>query len=328
MSTGPRILTNMTFWQSDTWLARTASIYDLSARRDPDTLPWWREAWALFRRRPYFDLVVTMGVRESMAYALLCALTFRPPRQIMCEVFIDNPQPMNPLWLIKNAIYGALARRAIGILANCSPEVDFISRRYGVPRDRVRYVPLNTTIPKPRMADGDDGFVLSAGRTLRDYGTMLQAARLIAAPVTIICGRNDLRNADLPPRVTIRRELSRDEYLATLRRARVVALPLKPTERATGQVVMLEAMAMGKPVVTTDSPGTVDIIRDGINGFLVPVGNPGALADRIRDIWADDALRRRVGEAAVADMREMASANRHARLKLDAILELWTSRRR
>jgi glycosyltransferase involved in cell wall biosynthesis len=37
-------------------------------------------------------------------------------------------------------------------------------------------------------------------------------------------------------------------------------------------------MAMGRPVITTDVPGCRETVEDGVNGFLVPVRNPGALA--------------------------------------------------
>ncbi len=42
---------------------------------------------------------------------------------------------------------------------------------------------------------------------------------------------------------------------------------------------LLEAMAMGKPVITTDAPGCKDVVEDGKTGFIAPVKNPRALAD-------------------------------------------------
>jgi glycosyltransferase involved in cell wall biosynthesis len=44
---------------------------------------------------------------------------------------------------------------------------------------------------------------------------------------------------------------------------------------------VLEAMAMGRPVVTTDVPGCRETVENGVNGLLVPVRNPSALADAI-----------------------------------------------
>jgi glycosyltransferase involved in cell wall biosynthesis len=74
-----------------------------------------------------------------------------------------------------------------------------------------------------------------------------------------------------------------------------------------GPMVALEAMAAGVPVVATDVPGTADLVKDGVNGLLVPLGDPAAVAAATRRLWADDALRRRLmeGGRATADEHRM-----------------------
>ncbi len=62
----------------------------------------------------------------------------------------------------------------------------------------------------------------------------------------------------------------------------------------------LEAMACGLPVVTTNAGGMTEVVRDGVEGFVVTVRDIGALADRIRTLAADPALRERMGRAARA----------------------------
>ncbi|HYD41171.1 MAG TPA: glycosyltransferase [Anaeromyxobacter sp.] len=61
---------------------------------------------------------------------------------------------------------------------------------------------------------------------------------------------------------------------------------------------ILEAMAMRLPVVATAVGGTPEIVKDGETGFLVPPGAPAALARRMVDLLEDEALRRRLGDAA------------------------------
>lgn len=62
-------------------------------------------------------------------------------------------------------------------------------------------------------------------------------------------------------------------------------------------VIVLEALAAGVPVVATAAGGTPEILDNGVNGFLVPVGKPAALASRIAELLGDDALRQRMGQA-------------------------------
>lgn len=59
----------------------------------------------------------------------------------------------------------------------------------------------------------------------------------------------------------------------------------------------LEAMACGLPVVTTDVTGNQEIVREGENGFLVPVGDTEKLAQSLAWLIRDPALRRRMGQA-------------------------------
>lgn len=60
--------------------------------------------------------------------------------------------------------------------------------------------------------------------------------------------------------------------------------------------VLLEAMAMGKAIVTTDNVGCREVVEDGRNGFLVPVRNAGALANAINYLIKEDDVRKSFGE--------------------------------
>jgi glycosyltransferase involved in cell wall biosynthesis len=61
---------------------------------------------------------------------------------------------------------------------------------------------------------------------------------------------------------------------------------------------MLEAASSGRPLVVSDVPGCRQFLRDGLEGFLVPPGDPHALAQQIARLAADPELRARLGAAA------------------------------
>lgn len=60
---------------------------------------------------------------------------------------------------------------------------------------------------------------------------------------------------------------------------------------------VLEAMSMGRPVITTDAPGCRETVDDGVGGYLVPVRDAEALTERMRRLIADSDLRARMGQA-------------------------------
>jgi glycosyltransferase involved in cell wall biosynthesis len=58
---------------------------------------------------------------------------------------------------------------------------------------------------------------------------------------------------------------------------------------------LLEAAACGRPIVATDVPGCREVVRDGVNGFLVPPNDPQATATALARLITDAALRDRFG---------------------------------
>lgn len=68
-----------------------------------------------------------------------------------------------------------------------------------------------------------------------------------------------------------------------------------PSYREGTPRTVLEAMAMGRPIITTDAPGCRETVIDGDNGFLVPVQSVDALVDAMLKFIEDPALAQRMG---------------------------------
>lgn len=70
-----------------------------------------------------------------------------------------------------------------------------------------------------------------------------------------------------------------------------------PSVTETFGNVTLEAMAAGVPVVAARATGAIDLVDEGVTGFLVPPRDAQAYVDRVARLAADPALRRAIGEA-------------------------------
>ena len=68
-------------------------------------------------------------------------------------------------------------------------------------------------------------------------------------------------------------------------------------------IVLVEAMAAGLPVVATAIPGYREVIDDGVEGLLVPPGDPEALASALRRLLDDPETAKSFGEAGRARAR-------------------------
>src|SRR5205807_5651840 len=63
-------------------------------------------------------------------------------------------------------------------------------------------------------------------------------------------------------------------------------------------MVLTEAFASGTPVVASDIAGYRDVVRDGVDGLLVPRGDATELAEVLRDLWLEPQRRARMAAAA------------------------------
>ncbi|HLE99114.1 MAG TPA: glycosyltransferase, partial [Gaiellaceae bacterium] len=89
--------------------------------------------------------------------------------------------------------------------------------------------------------------------------------------------------------------VSREDVLRLFRAADVSVLS-SAWENFPHTVV--EALAVGCPVIATAVGGVPEVVRDGENGLLVPPNDVAALAEAIRRFFDDDELRRRLAGAA------------------------------
>ena len=90
----------------------------------------------------------------------------------------------------------------------------------------------------------------------------------------------------------------RSDVLKLLRESHIFAFPSYYKEGLPKSCI--EAAAVGRPVVTCDSTGCRDAVEDGVTGFLVPVKDSEALAERLRWLITHPQERKMMGEAARA----------------------------
>ena len=173
-----------------------------------------------------------------------------------------------------------------------------------------------------------DGYLLSVGRLDDPRKNVPLLLRAYAAAVTRTPSlpRLVLAGVAAPDRES--RELvsalnlaARVQYLGPLDRGALADVyrgaslyVLSSNEEGQG-IVVVEAMASGLPVVATSCVGPSELITDGVEGLLAPVGSVSDLADAIVRVHADPALRLRMSSAArCRAVQEFSLASAGARL--------------
>jgi len=111
-------------------------------------------------------------------------------------------------------------------------------------------------------------------------------------------------DAEPPEGVTVVPHVSHRELAELYARASVVAVATRDNLHASGMTVSLEAMATGRPVVMTSTPGIEDYVVHERTGLLAPVGDPSALAGHVLRLLGDEAEARAFGAAGRALVEE------------------------
>jgi glycosyltransferase involved in cell wall biosynthesis len=190
--------------------------------------------------------------------------------------------------------------------------------------ERVRFSPPGVdTRVFHADARGERSVVLAVGRLddpRKNVAMLLEAfalarPRIPAGTRLVLAGERPpdqnatavARKLGITEAIDIRLSLSLEDLAALYRRAAVFAL--SSDEEGLG-IVVLEAMASGTPVVCTRCGGPETSVIDGTTGFLVPIGDVTALADRLVTLLNDADLRRRMGVAARAHVAQTFSLER------------------
>ena len=199
---------------------------------------------------------------------------------------------------------------------------DEVCHNNGTHPERFTIVPGATDIARFCPTTGKTPGTLSDSPTLlyhgrvdlrKGLGELLDALPLVAAAIpgvrTIISGigpdvdhvRARVNAEGLGESVELTGYASYDDAPRVYHRG---DLFISPTYSEGFSNTILEAMASGLPVVSTETVGVVDCLTHDHNGLLVPLRDSGALADAIVRLIQDDALRRRLAGQALRDVHE------------------------
>jgi glycosyltransferase involved in cell wall biosynthesis len=201
---------------------------------------------------------------------------------------------------------------------------------WGVPPDHVSVLP-NPSPPLRELRPRDElraelglgGIALAfAGRLTaqKSLGVAFEAIAANDGVTLLVAGEGDER-ASLERRVDELGLDGRVRFLGPLPRERVLELfraadaSILSSSWENFPHTVVEALAVGTPVLATATGGVAEVVRDGENGLLVPSGDAAALADAVRRFVADGALRERLRAGAQPSVAAYAPEVVFARLE-------------
>lgn len=199
------------------------------------------------------------------------------------------------------------------IICVCRHQHDFAINHLGISEKQVDFIydKVDQQFFRPLKIE-DEGYILAVGQEQRDYKTLLQAISGTGLKLVVVASspwssyQNDVEQTE---KVTTLRNIPYQKLRDLYARARLVVIPLFDVDYAAGVNSVLEAMAMGKPVITSRTKGITDYIRDNETGRYASPGNFLELRETILSLWEKPAELNRLGENARCAVEEEMNLN-------------------
>ena len=191
----------------------------------------------------------------------------------------------------------------------------------GVDTEYFNPQPKNQKLMDELKIDKDKIVVLMIARVIKDKGVLeyIKAAEnLKNKAIFLYAGEIDRgnKNAFIPDWRNVKYLGFRKDIKDLISIADIVVLP---SYREGTPRTLLEAGAMEKPLITTDAPGCREVVKDGYNGFLVPVKNIELLTEKIKKLIENQELREKFGQ----NSRKFITENFDVKIVVSKYIEIY-----
>jgi D-inositol-3-phosphate glycosyltransferase len=289
------------------------------------------------RKNITYDLIHSHYWMSGQAGAILKAHWGTPMLQmfhtlgLMKQQIAQSPEEFEGDYRIKgeHAVMAAAER----IIAATAAEREQLSTLYGVDTQKVTIIPPGVDthhfypIPSDEAKEAigipsQDRMALFVGRIepLKGVDTLIRAMAIVKETCTtfrcphylVIIGGDpeedpQKMSAEMGRLHNLCQDLGLDEMILFLGKRGQATLPyyyaaaevvVMPSHYESFGMVALEAMACGTPVIASRVGGLAHLIKDGETGYFVPAQDPHALAEKLRLVFIDEDLRKRLGSQA------------------------------
>jgi glycosyltransferase involved in cell wall biosynthesis len=301
------------------------------------------QAWLAFQNRRRYRAIFTDGEHIGIPLALLLKLArARTPHVTIGHRITAGKKR---LFFRGLRVQSHIARIVLHSRRQCELAVTDL----GIQQDRVTFVPYQVDVDFWRPQDvPEERLISSAGLEFRDYPTLISAVdgldvRVVIGAASYWSKRRNNANAPLPSRVEVgafNYYQLRDLYA----RSAIVVVPLVDVDFQAGVTSILEAMAMGKPVIVTRTEGQTDVVEDLADvtgshpvsllrplareagaaleptGIYVPPADPVALRNAITYLLDHPDQRRRLGAAGRRTVEQLMRVDQFAS-RLEQVVE-------
>jgi len=249
-------------------------------------------------------------------YALICPVTLFLSNGKICESCLGKRFFMA---IVKKCKYGSLAASVVASIETyvhhamkilkmvdvlIAPSLFMKNKliQHGVEENKITHIPhcIDTDLFVPHFKSGD--YIVFLGRLSKEKGvdTLLRAMKRISTLKLLVIGNGpsekelkEEAHANNLANIIFTGYKQRHDIITLVRNAAFVVFPSECYENLPMSI--MEAFALGKPVIASRIGAMSEMVDDGVNGILFEMGDPNDLAEKIIFLWDHPRLRSEMG---------------------------------
>lgn len=211
-------------------------------------------AWQQFFGFSLSFFLKLFGVKK-MPYIYVMEMIYKPKRGLIGKIYFNY---------VNYSIHNACIKK---IFVFSNHEATLYSDVFNVQRNKFQVLQLGIEDDYAKFKNmiSDEGYYLAAGRSNRDYDFLISSWDR-SKELRIVCDSGGVNASD---NIEIIQNAYNDDYLMLLSKCHCVIIPLKDTDISSGQLVVLQAMMIGKPVIVSDNLTISEYLDDGRDGLVI-----------------------------------------------------------
>lgn len=245
----------------------------------------------LFIRRKY-DLIIGWQQFYALNLVFWLRLIHAPKTaKIVVMTFIYKPKAGFLGWIYR--LYMKFICDSIYIdkfIVFSREEVSFYSKELGIKSDKLQFLPYGEDFFHNESDCQKGDYVFCAGRSNRDYDFLIKCFEGNEKKLVIAC---DTLVRKTSGNILILNNCFSSEMGSYMAKCFCVVLPLKNLKISSGQLVALQAMSLGKPIIATNAAGIADYIENEKSGFLIN-NDVESLQEKINLLYNDSEMYNRM----------------------------------
>lgn len=255
------------------------------------------------------DVIIAGSHLEILPLVILKRILFkkRPYLVLLSFIYTKRRWPIHNT--LRHLYFKALLSKISLIVCNSRYEMARYSQFFK--NCKFAHVPYGLHIHEVSLDQKQESYVLSAGRSGRDYSTLIRVFSRLPYKLHIVC--DCLNESPSASNIQVLRNCYGRHYLEELKGANLVVIPLVEGEISAGQMVLLQAMAYAKPIIITRTKTTEEYAKHLETAFFVNHGNEEELRQAVEYLLSSHDVTKKLGGNAARHFTKNYSMRAYAR---------------